>query len=206
MDHNPVADDLRWIPGLDLGFHPLGNSPVEYGEAYWNEYKRRDESVTGRTLTQARWGLVDQYAPNLPVVDVGIGGGRFVADAKRDTVRGHDVNVRAISWLQSRGQLWDRCPIEVMTFWDSIEHIEDMAGILRLAENFVFISTPIYPSEAAVRSSKHYKPGEHYWYFTRQGLTSLMQVYGFKLVAMNHMEEDLGREGISTFVFKRDHR
>ena len=51
--------------------------------------------------------------------------------------------------------------------------------------------------------SKHFRPKEHYWYFTRQGFIDYMKQFKFKLFEIRNDEIAIGREDIVTFVFKR---
>jgi hypothetical protein len=144
--------------------------------------------------------LVQRYW-NGPVVDIGIGGGRFVLELDAD---GFDVNPAAIAWLKRNGKWFDvyRRPMAAATFWDSLEHIADPAPILINVRGLAFISAPIYANGEAILGSKHFKPTEHFWYWTHAGLVSFMADYGFALVASNSMECP-PREGIETFVFSR---
>jgi hypothetical protein len=54
-----------------------------------------------------------------------------------------------------------------------------------------------------VLRSKHFRPQEHIWYFTREGLVNAMKACGFSLVAESDFETELGREDIGTFAFRR---
>ncbi|MCW1937514.1 hypothetical protein OMD46_16425 [Pseudomonas sp. MDMC_285] len=68
---------------------------------------------------------------------------------------------------------------------------------------WLFVSMPIYEGQAHCLQSKHYKPGEHIWYWTLPGLIGWMERQGFALVEMNQSESELGREGITSFAFRR---
>ncbi|MNG41039.1 hypothetical protein D3C84_1299630 [compost metagenome] len=56
---------------------------------------------------------------------------------------------------------------------------------------------------ADVLQSKHYKPGEHLHYWTLPGFVNWCEAQGFELQEANHAESELGREGITSFAFKR---
>ena len=59
-------------------------------------------------------------------------------------------------------------------------------------------------TEDHVFKSKHFKPGEHCWYFTRDGLKLFMGRWGYERVEFNTSEIiHGGREGIESFVFKK---
>lgn len=197
------ANRLTWLPDLGLGYYPVKEAP--YDGAYWDKYRAMDRTHIGDKLTTCRAALVRYYAGNLQpgqIVDVGIGGGRFVEDYG---CKGFDVNPEAVAWLAKHDRLVDpyTTPMECATFWDSLEHIHDPSPLLANVRRFAFVSCPIFDGPAHARRSKHYRPAEHCWYFTRRGLATFMGELGFEMVVSNTMEQSAGREDIGTFVFRR---
>jgi len=95
------------------------------------------------------------------------------------------------------------CTVDSVTMWDVLEHIEDHKALLQNVENYVFLSLPIFKDREHAEASKHFRPGEHCWYFTRAGLINHMMDHGFGMIAHNQLESSLGREDIESFVFKR---
>lgn len=190
---------LQWLPDLGIGWYPVTAQP--YDANYWEDYRARDASPQGARLTELRRNLVDSYWDDA-VVDVGIGGGRFVLE--QPNAMGYDINPHAVAWLQERGAWHDPslARIGAATFWDSLEHIHDPGPILRNVGRFVFTSLPIFTGIGHVRRSKHFKTDEHCWYFTRNGIVCFMSRYGFELVYEDRREE-FCREDIGTFVFRR---
>ena len=94
-------------------------------------------------------------------------------------------------------------------FWDSLEHIKKPWEILTQAgpDAFVFVSLPIVDGEdmlESVLASKHFKPEEHYWYFTREGFMRFAAYCGFEVVHHSDEETKIGRESIETFVLCRE--
>ncbi len=128
----------------------------------------------GKTLNNARVELVQAYKMS-EILDIGIGSGAFVKAL--DYAYGFDINPYAVAWLKEVGKYKDPYPVDSMSFWDSLEHI------LR---------------------SKHFRPDEHCWYWTKQGLQRFMSNFDFSLLEYNLMETEIGREDIGTFVFVRD--
>jgi len=63
---------------------------------------------------------------------------------------------------------------------------------------------PIFPDLTAIRASKHYRPGEHLYYFTEDGLVRWMALHGFLLRERNDFETRAGRDSILSFAFLRD--
>ena len=200
-----AKERLVWLPDIGVGYYPVTAQP--YDGSYWDKYRNLDRTPTGEKLTAARVALVRKYLKpkqdqQRVVVDVGIGGGRFVEEMD---CCGMDVNPAAVEWLYNHNKLVDPAliPVAALTFWDSLEHIHEPSGLLDNAREWVFVSCPIFDNIGHIKRSKHFKPEEHCWYFTRGGIEEFMQAHGFGLVEANRMEEEAGREDIGTFVFKR---
>lgn len=185
-----------------MGFHP--REPMSYQHDYWEKYLVMDDTPIGEELTKARKELVDFYYTG-PVVDIGIGGGKFVR-SMGDQGFGFDVNQDAINWLVENNRFRDPYAdrVDCITCWDSIEHIPCPEALIRQVNKMVFVSLPIFNNPNAVTKSKHYRPGEHIWYWSDVGIIKWFKDLGFTLVEKNNAETDIGREDISTFVFRRD--
>ncbi|MGI0149508.1 MAG: hypothetical protein ACREDF_08270 [Thermoplasmata archaeon] len=197
--------ELVW--NVDHGFCPTRPDRSTYSGDYWNEYIARSEKPMGRSLTDARINLVQRYLGKSLVVDIGIGSGQFVQTrlGYEGITFGYDVNPFGVRWLVERNLWWDpyfQDPPSV-TFWDSLEHIERPDDLLSRVQRFIFMSIPIFLDREHVLRSKHFKPSEHFWYFTRDGLVLRMDRNGFRLREENTMETNLGREDIRTFVFEK---
>ena len=196
---NGLTDCLLWSEELGMGFHP--RPPMDYSGPYFEKYQALDDTPMGAALTKARVDMVRRHT-DLPPVDIGIGGGRFVLESGGF---GYDVNDEAVCWLRDKGLLHDiyRDHAEVITCWDSLEHIPEPDELLERVGEWVFVSMPVYLSQWDCLRSKHFKPGEHLWYWTQNGLVRWFAARGFGCVEINEVESDLGREGISSFAFRR---
>lgn len=195
-----LTDCLLWSEELGMGFHP--RPPMDYSGPYFEKYQQLDATPMGDALTRARVELVRRHFAR-GVVDIGIGGGRFVLEAGNST--GFDVNPDAVAWLKAQGLFYDidRLPLRAITCWDSLEHIPNPEALVAKVGEWVFVSMPIYRSQADCLASKHFKPGEHLWYWTQNGLISWFARQGFGCVEINERESELGREGITSFAFRR---
>lgn len=193
------AERLQWLPELGLGWFPVSGCP--YDMAYWREYLDRDASPAGEVLTKARVQLVRRHWDG-DVCDIGIGGGRFVHEHGAAT--GYDINPHAVHWLMASNLYRDprHTPCHAATFWDSLEHIHDIGSILRKVRCWAFVSLPIFRDVDHVLASKHFKPREHVWYFTRSGFEKFMQRFDFTLREHSIGEQPL-REDIESFAFER---
>lgn len=174
---------------------------MDYSGPYFAKYQALDATPMGQALTAARVAMVRRHHQG-EVVDIGIGGGRFVLEAN---ARGFDVNGEAKSWLVKHDRWQDpyTAHAAALTFWDSLEHIPDPEQIVASAEQWVFVSMPIYQDSRHCLKSKHFKPGEHLWFFTDWGFIGWMDRQGFDMIERNDIESTLGREEILSYAFRR---
>ena len=200
------ADKLQWLPDVGLGF--LAPSvPFEYGADYFAHYEAIANTEAAEGLNRVRLQMLERHiSGNDVVVDVGIGAGTFIeaCDAADVRVYGYDVNPRGVDWLVSRGRYRDpylsRC--HVACFWDSLEHIANPTALLRNVSHAVLVSLPIFRDASHARLSKHYKPGEHIWYFTDAGIIWFMERHDFALDEHN-VSECAWRDEIHSYAFHR---
>lgn len=94
-------------------------------------------------------------------------------------------------------------PVKAITCWDAIEHVPDPVTLINNVEEWFFASIPVFQNGESVTSSKHYRPGEHIWYWTHAGFVNFMYQCGFRMMECNTKETDLGREDIFSYAFKR---
>jgi hypothetical protein len=154
----------------------------------------------------ARCEFVEQHYRG-QLIDVGIGSGAFLdcRQARQEKTWGYDINPAALKWLETRMLLIDPylVPFQAMTMWDVLEHMEDFGLLLANCREWLFLSLPIFRDAEHVLRSKHFKPAEHCWHFTRDGLLFAMKSCGFTMVSESNVETELGREDIGTFAFRR---
>ena len=202
---------LIWSQQDGVGFLEVENEGV-YDDAYFERYRALSQTPMAAALNDFRGRLAMKHAALGVdhILDVGIGDGAFLrrlADLQAPpSIRcsGCDVNPAAIAYLIERGQLWSlEDGADLVTFWDSLEHIRDPRPALQAARVCALVSIPIFDSVEHVLLSRHYRPDEHYWYFTRAGFLAFAERQGFVCTDILATETALGRDGIETFVLKR---
>lgn len=183
-----------------MGWH--SRPAMTYTGEYFAHYQKLDALAMGGLLTQARIDLVEKFYPVGVLVDIGIGGGRFVEDGG---AMGYDVCEDAVKWLKDTGRYVDpyAAPVEAITCWDSLEHIPEPEKLLAQVKSWFFVSLPLCESAEEWVKSKHMKPGEHLHYWSLPGFIDWCEAQGFQVMEVNHAETALGREGITSFAFKR---
>lgn len=183
---------------------------IAYDQAYFENYQALESSEASAALNEGRLAMLQRNLPaGRAVLDVGVGSGIFLRKAREAgyQAKGIDVNPVALEMLKSQDALHkegDR--YEAVTFWDSLEHmIQPEAGLNLVAEKgLALVALPIMESIQRVRQSKHFKPGEHLYYWTEEGFIAWMAMYGFRLLESSKHEVAAGRESIGAFAFRRD--
>jgi len=197
---------LTWWLQHGIGYYPVEAGHAPYDQDYFDSFDRNAQTELGRALMQARFNFVEQHYRGT-LIDVGIGSGAFVElrNQRGRSTYGYDVNPAGLAWLEQRMLLVDPhlVSFDAVTLWDVLEHIPDFQSLLANVREWVFLSLPIFRDAEHALRSKHFKPEEHYWFFSRDGLVFAMDLCGFALVSENTMETDLGREDIGTFAFRR---
>ena len=185
---------------------------ASYDEAYFDKCAGYEGQAIANRINAGRVALVEKYTgkpgnPQSPhVLDIGVGSGEFIR-ARGEGTFGYDVNPKAANRLKVDG-LWrdDIHCFKAYTFWDVLEHVPEPDHYFRrMAEgSYLFTSLPIFDDLRRIRDSKHYRPGEHLYYWTEQGFIDWMALYRFRLLEVSDHETQAGRDSIKSFAFKRD--
>lgn len=200
MSPEQITEKFVWMPELGMGYYPVEGAP--YDEAYFQRYQKMADTDMGHALTKSRIDLVARHYSGT-VVDVGIGSGQFVEN--RPDTKGFDVNPFGIAWLVRQNKFADIYArrYDALTFWDSLEHIRNPEKAISNARKWVFVSIPVFQDFDHIFCSRHFRPDEHYWYFTPAGIISWFLSQGFVLEESNNEETRLGRDSIGSYAFRR---
>lgn len=199
-----APNTLTWLPELGIGYDDRIDQTI-YDASYWEKYVKMANTAMGDALTAARIGFVLRHYKG-PLLDVGIGSGQFLEFWPHGKL-GFDINPEAIKWLSNNGWWADptKAPIRAASFFDSLEHIREPSSILDQITEWAFASVPILPDGRIPGPWwRHYRPGEHLWYFNRNGFIKFMGAFGFRMVDSSSIETELGRLDIELFAFRRN--
>lgn len=178
---------------------------VPYDENYFNKCASYEDKAIALAINAGRIALVDKYVNGGLVLDIGVGSGEFIKKRGGLTF-GMDINPAAVGWLKRQGRHSESfAGFNAFTFWDVIEHVPEPENYFRRMPNgsYLFTSIPIFEDLKAIRLSKHYRPGEHLYYFTEPGFVSWMAMHGFAFLERQDFEIAAGRDSILSFAFRK---
>lgn len=181
---------------------------IAYAREYYEKYLSYENTEISKKLNRFRVSITEKYSKN-SILDIGVGSGEFIKKSSR-RVFGYDINNFAIDWLKANNIFLDPYTyipneIDCITFFDSIEHIINPTKLLKriISGTYVIISIPIFENLIELKSNKHFRPNEHFYYFSKKGFISFMRDNSFAFVLVTDEESKSGRQDICTFVFQK---
>jgi len=164
-------------------------------------------------MSYLRYGFIQGSIGRLPnsILDVGYGNGSFLKICSRTISKcyGMDVSDYPIPNNCQKIENFDR-HFDVITFFDSLEHFEDISFVKQLNCNYICVSVPEchYFSDEWFYSWKHRRPDEHLWHFNAESLIKFMVNCGFSLINYTNLEDIIRDNGepysnILTAIFKK---
>ena len=147
------------------------------------------------------------------ILDIGYGSGNFLETAKNliPYCYGNDISGYTIPpGCEFVSDIFNQY-FEVITFFDSLEHFDDIYFLNALKCNYIVISLPWchYFDDDWFENWKHRKPDEHLWHFNSTSLTRFMKSQGFVTINITDIEDSIRKHGFSysnilTGVFKKE--
>jgi hypothetical protein len=146
------------------------------------------------------------------IIDVGYGDGSFLKVCKDiiPNCYGYDISTYPIPEGCNLVSSFKDKFYEVITFFDSLEHFEDIEFVKDLKCSYVCVSVPDchYKSDEWFETWKHRRPNEHLWHFNSISLEKFMYRMGYVLVSSSNIEDTIRKSGkeesnILTCVFAK---
>lgn len=160
-----------------------------YDAAYHKKFFDRAQTELGRRIYQTRWDFVQRHVPEGGrLLDYGCASGAFhKAAPKGFLTEGYDVNPHT-GFSKTLDLGFEH--FEIVTMWDSIEHLHNPVGkIQELMPEWLFITTPNLESvRGDIHAWKHYRPGEHLYYFDCHSLREILEDTGYSIIEINYEE------------------
>lgn len=171
----------------------VDKKPFDYTGSY-NNYYKNIESYSWHT-SYLRLGYIIGSIGRVPknILDIGYGTGAFlkVCEAEIPERYGHDIS----GWPTPDGcqfveNIFSK-KYDVITFFDSLEHMENIEIVKDLNCNYVCISLPWchYFDDEWFETWKHRKPDEHLWHFDEKSLQNFMTRMGYETINICNLED-----------------
>jgi len=155
-------------------------------------------------MSHLRLGYIIGVLGHIPtsILDVGYGNGAFLKACCDIIPRclGHDISGYEIPTKCEFVADIFKAKVEVMTFFDSLEHFQNPYFMKNLDCKYVCISLPWCHnfSDEWFENWKHRRPNEHLWHFNDKSLSAFMVSQGYKVRNICDIEDTIRQ---STFDY-----
>lgn len=169
------------------------NYDAEYSDSRYSIFNDRGN------ILNLRLGYIIGSIGKVPLslMDVGYGNGDFLNSCKNfiPLLYGNDIEPaypldRGITFVDDITAL----EVEVITFFDSLEHFSNIEWVKDLKCKYVVISLPwCYngTDDKWFKNWKHRKPDEHLYHFSEKSLEKFMNRQGFKMLNYCNIEDKI---------------
>lgn len=184
------------------------NYDVDYVDERYNTY-----GVKGMQMAYLRYGYMKGVIKTKinKILDVGYGNGDFLRVCDTiDSRFGNDISKYPLpAGVMFVGDIM-KYDYDVITFFDSLEHFEDISFVKDLKTKFVVISVPYCHNTSAewFENWKHRREDEHLFHFNAISLCEFMFESGYTLMDISSIEDAIrkpedSKANILTGVFKK---
>ena len=171
---------------------------------YNKNYTHRTEQYFDNRVTNARRNIVQKYANLYECFDFGCGTKPF---AKDECLYVWDNYVTEFS----KFNLKKFQAAKTLLMFDVLEHLLDLENfLLMIPQPQLIVSIPIVPDNIELSienlkniSWKHYRPKEHFWYFSDNGFKEYTKSCNWTII-YNDIPECPPRSDIRTYVLVRN--
>lgn len=190
----------------------INREPFYYDFEYSNNYNKLGE--IGPRMGYLRLGHLIGSLGFIPesVMDIGYGNGDFLKVCQNIIPKCYasDISVYptpdGCEFISDPGSV----KVTVATFYDVLEHYQDIYDIKKIQADYIIISLPNchYFSDEWFKNWKHRKPNEHLWHFNETSLIYFMSEVGYDIVNISNIEDTIRKNNesysnILTGVFKK---
>jgi hypothetical protein len=185
---------------------------------YNNEYveQRYNSYPTGEAMAYLRLGyllgVLKDFTPG-SILDVGYGNGDFLKIASKciEKCSGSDIppSYPLPNHIDQVNDIYEKA-YDVVCFFDSLEHFDDIYEIKKIQARYVYISVPWchYVSDDWFDEWKHRRPDEHLWHFDLDSLRRFFRSMGYEYISHSAVEDTIRKPSsdlanILTAVFKK---
>ncbi len=187
---------------------------VTYDYTYANKYNAYGEK--GNYLSYLRLGVLLGVVQKTPksLVDVGYGNGDFLKACRTliPDLYGCDISKYPLPDGTKHIDFHDISGVDVVTFFDSLEHFDDIYAIKMIKTEYIFISVPWCHnlSDTWFLNWYHRRENEHLFHFNDKALVKFFDECGYDCMYMGCFEDAVrknatleGLPNILSAVFKK---
>jgi hypothetical protein len=209
-----MIDNYEILPNGVIHQKEIVNKIKDYDKEYvdtrYNNYGEK-----GMQMAYLRLGYLIGVVkkPFSRVLDVGYGNGDFLkACMGFDSINayGNDISGYPIPKGATFVEDITSMDFDVVCFFDSLEHFEDISFVKDLKTKYVYISLPWCHnfSDDWFKNWKHRREDEHLWHFDNLSLENFMNEMGYDLVTGNNVEDAIRKPvdnhpNILTAIFEK---
>ena len=180
----------------------------EYVEVRYNSYGEKSLQ-----MAYLRLGFILGTLKHIPssILDVGYGNGDFLKVCTKSipSCYGNDISgYPTPTGVEFVNNIFDK-HYDVITFFDCLEHFEDIDFVKSLNCNYIVISVPCchFFSEEWFMNWKHRRPDEHIFHFGKESIVKYFAEMGFEQIVQSNIEDIIriptdSNQNILTCVFK----
>lgn len=182
--------------------YQVNREPITYDQDYVNARYNTYGELNQKMSYLRVGGLVSAigFIPQ-SVLDVGYGNGAFLKACKECGIKtyGYDVS----GYPLTDGEFvedWLNADVDVVTFFDVLEHFEDPYILKDVKAPIIMVSmpwchySPMANNDEWFEAWKHRRPNEHLWHFNHTSLFMFARSIGRRMHTFNNME-DVIRKG-----------
>jgi hypothetical protein len=186
---------------------------IEYNKDYvLNSYVKYGE--LSNYISYLRYGYLIAAIGKTPnsLLDFGYGSGAFLDVAKK-TIKncyGYDIGEYDVPSGCLRIDDIFQSHFDVVSFFDSLEHVNEIDFLNKIDCDYVIISLPEchYFSDEWFEGWKHRRENEHIWHFSKKALINFMKSQDYELINVSNIEDVVRTSlneysNILTGVFKK---
>ena len=181
----------------------------KYVDDRYNQY-----GVKGFQMSGLRLGYLISSINKIPesILDVGYGNGDFLKLCSESKIKsyGNDVSGYPLPPnVDFVNNIFENY-YEVISFFDVLEHFEDITFIKNLNCKYIFISVPWCHNfnDEWFKNWKHRREDEHLWHFNDESIVNFFNEMGYKLLSKSNVEDTIrtsveNNENILTCIFEK---
>lgn len=189
---------------------------TQYDDQYIQNYSK-NYRVPGMSCLRLGYLLSHIRTPIKSIIDIGCGNGSFLAHCSLAGIKsyGYDAvpfNIQGVKSLKTLEEAFET-RVDVVTFFDSLEHFKDISIVLKFNTKYIVITAPDCHYDALnpkFMTWKHRKPGEHLHHFNVQALNYYMIYHGWYFLYSQNIEDSIRGLGLDnqtntfTSIYVRD--